>query len=1462
MINNGGETFSDNLVGLQKTGRDGFSLFTFGNFSLRQNTTTNQTQDYRLGGFNKTISLNDQITTSFNDIVINFDYRNYSDFCLYGSLTERFRVAINNIVKNFPAALVIENFNLRTNNITSVKLLDNNTSSFVVSDNNIINPYFIAYLNTDTRNLNIRDFIDYYADYVLEYNGNEYPILSYSADNSNNITFTITGTPFNNDINQKLFIKLNKFKRKEILNNLGSIENYLLNTKTSPIYTSSFNVFIEDEFTGEETLETINLTWPCLDGYHPNIDSADFNNYVEELRRIGVAIDNYKTNVIVRQLITPSILEFDTEDIKIQKILQIYGRSLDDVKKYINGLSYMNKVSYDKLGNIPDQLIKNFAETLGWEVASYNNENDLLSNVFGDNTKPISGFSEPLTPFELDIELWRRLVINSKQLFNKKGTREAIKFILNFIGAPESLLEFNEYVYVAEQKLNLDKLETILALPDNVDNISRDDLFIDNSGNPRFVFVEDQNKYFESLGIDDLGRTYKNHYENIIDNFGFNLTKVVDNKKSWVNSGATTNLTGSSYNRYYGINNQYTNYNIIDDKLVINTKNVDLFIRGSKRIENEIFNFNTKISGITDTIDTPDNFNRNLVFTPTGFTLNTFEFVDDKIYLGGNFTGVSGTNFSRIVRLNPDASIDTSFNVGASIIAPPNNQTSRTVNKIKKISDGIIVAGNFGGFNTTFSQAIFKLNFDGTLNTTFSQNLMIGYPNFPSGPSLFAGLIRDFIEQDDGKLIIGGEFTNFSGVSGYNHVIRINGDGSFDPSFRGGSFTGGPNSSISIVKKLTNGDIILAGDLTQYSGQLSNRIVKVDKDGFIVQTLPAASGIPTAIGRGIRAVEVQKDDKIILGGAFTGFSSGGFGSANAIVRLNSNLTRDTSFVIGTGFQGGNDQLTTGLSGTFVSTIVIQEDGKIIVGGNFTNYNGTSANRLIRLNTDGSIDTSFLTNLGSGFNNRVNNVAISPDGGIIVVGNFTQFNGKNFDGIVRLDKDGLLFTRRIIIENYVGAIRDFNNRLPYRTTISTSVNTDLEATTIYNYNSDVFNKTITQNKSFYEYIKETYSTLINVKNRKVSRGYPSLQYLWYIYYQSVYNPDKTITYSQIYKYMNYIDGFWLKLVKQFIPATTILTAGNKVDNTIYGREKYNYKHGIDDGSEFKLNDETNYKYLVNKINKTGDTISQTITPATTKINIKVGEVKGLLKNNNFYFKRNINPIFVNSDNVKFNSYIGNTLNFSLFEGTVLNNITYPLYQNKLLRNYTIDGFYSNDTQVAPCNQNPLPQDLCEICSGNIIPNKGQIIYKGTIITLPNIDPNEETQNFICSINSNDFNITRNNLLKNGINNVKIDLKTIDKRILLYNLNYEVLTPNNFNGLIELNNGVLIINFNKDINPTLDILDIRVFGDGVCTSQNAANFVVRVGFNQINTILTPFNPNNPNLIAPSNPINLEPPSNNDN
>ena len=358
---------------------------------------------------------------------------------------------------------------------------------------------------------------------------------------------------------------------------------------------------------------------------------------------------------------------------------------------------------------------------------------------------------------------------------------------------------------------------------------------------------------------------------------------------------------------------------------------------------------------------------------------------DDKIIVGGSFSYYQGVSANSIARLNTDGSIDSSFNVGTGFFG----EGASTVKTIVVQGDGKILAGGyFTSYNGVAANRIVRLNSNGSRDTSF---------NIGTG---FNMDVRAIALQTDGKIVVGGSFTSYNGVAS-NRIIRLNSDGSRDTSFNigtGFSFMGSSDSGIVFALAAQNdGKILASGQVTSYNGVSFNHLIRLNSDGSRDSTFNVEYGFNSSVN----SISLQSDGKILVGGQFTSYQS--VGSINRIVRLNTNATRDTTFNIGSGTTSGftnesNDWLD-------VQSIKIQGDGKILVGGSFKMeiYIGVRVNSLTRLTSTGSIDTSFT--LGSGFDGGIDTTATQSDGKIIVGGEFYSYNGEEANSIVRLNSDG-------------------------------------------------------------------------------------------------------------------------------------------------------------------------------------------------------------------------------------------------------------------------------------------------------------------------------------------------------------------------------------------------------------------------------------------------------------------------
>ncbi|MCB1204791.1 MAG: SUMF1/EgtB/PvdO family nonheme iron enzyme [Verrucomicrobiae bacterium] len=336
---------------------------------------------------------------------------------------------------------------------------------------------------------------------------------------------------------------------------------------------------------------------------------------------------------------------------------------------------------------------------------------------------------------------------------------------------------------------------------------------------------------------------------------------------------------------------------------------------------------------------------------------------DGKVIIGGWFTRYDGIVRNRIARILPDGNIDPSFDPGSGF--------NGVVASVALQPDGKILAGGyFTTCNGTPRNYVARLNPDGSLDGGFDPG---------AGAS---SAVRAVAIQTDGKVMIGGLFTTVDGVA-RNRLARLNSDGSLDGGFTIGSGCDGPVSCLAVQ---SDGRILAGGTFTDFNGTQRNRIVRVESTGSLDGSFDPGSGANAEIS----TLALQGDGKIVIGGWFTSFA----GTARGFVaRIEASGILDAGFDPGSGAQ------------SLVFSVAVQSNGKVLVGGQFKGFDGTSRDYVARLLSDGSLDASLLP--GSGANARILSMARQSDGKIVVVGEFTTYDGMPRQRIARVGGDGVL-----------------------------------------------------------------------------------------------------------------------------------------------------------------------------------------------------------------------------------------------------------------------------------------------------------------------------------------------------------------------------------------------------------------------------------------------------------------------
>lgn len=340
---------------------------------------------------------------------------------------------------------------------------------------------------------------------------------------------------------------------------------------------------------------------------------------------------------------------------------------------------------------------------------------------------------------------------------------------------------------------------------------------------------------------------------------------------------------------------------------------------------------------------------------------------DGSVILGGAFANLSNTTAGNLIRFNANGVIDTSFNPA------PNG----AVSAIAIQPDGrIIIAGSFSLVAGVARNRIARLDANGQLDTTFDPNA--------------SAKVNAVVIQPDGGIVIGGTFTTLTPnltttAVARNYIARLNTDGTVDS-----NYNPSPNFNVTSLALQSDGKVVAGGSFTSVApnGAITavtrNGIARFNTDGSLDQNFD-----PNA-NAAVNAIVALPNGQFIIGGPFSTLQQNQTGTVytrNNLARINSDGALDQSF-------------NPNPNGA-VTTLGLQSDGAVLVGGTFTtlqpNATGIAVTRprLARVSADGSLDLNFNPALGG----NVAAIVTRSDGSLLVGGSFSdlQLIGSIFVG---------------------------------------------------------------------------------------------------------------------------------------------------------------------------------------------------------------------------------------------------------------------------------------------------------------------------------------------------------------------------------------------------------------------------------------------------------------------------------
>ncbi len=406
---------------------------------------------------------------------------------------------------------------------------------------------------------------------------------------------------------------------------------------------------------------------------------------------------------------------------------------------------------------------------------------------------------------------------------------------------------------------------------------------------------------------------------------------------------------------------------------------------------------------------------------------------DDKVLVAGNFSAAAGADVSKIARFLADGTLDSSF---APII---NSDTGSMIGSYLEEITSLAAYGDYlfvGGWNPVMYFNGRPTGHNATIYTLRKDTgHFVSYVPFQGKPTDVWALAK----RSDGSIVAGGSFTRLDGISDqglYPGLCRLTGE-YFQPDASFRPVVGG-QANVNTLTVHADGKIVVGGDFYLAEGVPRPGVARFNSDGSLDQTFTP----PVTAGGTVADILLQDDGKLVIGGSF--YSIAGDDYKDIALLSTAGIVEASAYVGGVKslawYPGGKIIAVTSwspgikrLSATLAiegeadfnpgggisnsqqpdyefdraNTAAVQPDGKILVGGSFSSFNGIARQNIVRLNADGSVDAGFVSPSFTVFNFRseIFSIALQPDGKIIVAGRFSTVGGVASPSIARLNANG-------------------------------------------------------------------------------------------------------------------------------------------------------------------------------------------------------------------------------------------------------------------------------------------------------------------------------------------------------------------------------------------------------------------------------------------------------------------------